>query len=248
MNIKAAGGPGTIRRNHLVNGRYGIVLSDNPSAVTVEHNLVEGRAQHLVFLTSGTTAARARLWANTIVQSGRSTSSGDASTVFVNAATSLELRDNLLCYANADALGVALWVNDATRARAASHRTRTGSAAPDALNRPFAWNGRRTTLAGWQTANGADARGVASSPPTFGCRPARQRRHEPRARPRRARLGLDRELRGHAAAGHRPARRRRLRGAGLRLTPPPPPAPSPAPPSPPASKRRRRRRRDGACR
>src|SRR3954471_12824899 len=71
-NVKAAG-TGVVRRNRLTNGRYGIVLSDNPVAVTVEHNLIEGRAQHLVFLTAGTTAAKARLLANTVVQTGRST-------------------------------------------------------------------------------------------------------------------------------------------------------------------------------
>jgi hypothetical protein len=180
-NVKAAGGPGVVRRNHLANGRYGIVLSDNPAAVTVEHNLIEGRAQHLVFLTAGASAARARLWANTVVQTGRSTGSGDASAVFVNAAASLELRDNLLCYANADALGVALWVNDASR---------LGSLASDAnwvcgtdvRNRPFAWNGSRTTLAGWQTASGADARSLASAPPTF----------DPALRVSSANLGLSR--------------------------------------------------------
>ncbi|HET6447634.1 MAG TPA: right-handed parallel beta-helix repeat-containing protein [Conexibacter sp.] len=165
-NVKAAGGPGTIRRNRLVNGRYGIVLSDNPSAVTVEHNLIEGRAQHLAFLTQGTTAARARLWANTIVQSGRSTSSGDASAVFVNAAASLELRDNILCYANADTLGVALWVNDAARVGSLASDA-NWVCGTDARDRPFAWNGSRTTLAGWQAVSGRDLRSLASAPPTF---------------------------------------------------------------------------------
>jgi hypothetical protein len=166
-NVKAAGGPGTIRRNHLTNGRYGIVLSDNPLAVTVEHNLLEGRAQHLVFLTAGSTPARARLWANTIVQSGRSTISGDASAVFVNAAASLEVRDNLLCYANADALGVALWVNDATRLGSLVSDA-NWLCGTDSLGRPFAWNGSRTTLAGWRAATSMDVRSIASAPPAFG--------------------------------------------------------------------------------
>jgi len=165
-NVKAAGGPGTIRRNRFVDGRYGLVLSDNPSAVTVEHNLLEGRAQHLVFLTQGTTAARARLWANTVVQRGRSTSSGDASAVFVNAAASLELRDNVLCYANADSLGVALWVNDAVRVVSLSSDA-NWLCGTDAQSRPFAWNGSRTTLTGWQAASGQDLRSLASAPPAF---------------------------------------------------------------------------------
>jgi hypothetical protein len=165
-NLKAAGGPGVVRRNRLVNGRYGIVLSDNPSAVTVEHNLIEGRAQHLVFLTSGVTAARARLWANTVVQTGRSAASGDASAVFVNAAASLELRDNLLCYANADTLGVALWINDASRVGSLTSDA-NWACGTDTHDRPFAWNGSRTTLAGWQAASRQDARSLASGPPTF---------------------------------------------------------------------------------
>jgi len=165
-NLKAAGAAGIVRRNRMTNGRYGIVLSDNPAAVTVEHNVIDGRAQHLVFLTAGTTAARARLWANTIVQTGRSTTSGDASTVFVNAATSLEVRDNLLCYSNPDALGVALWVNDATRLGSLASDA-NWTCATDATARSFAWNGSRTTLAGWRTKSGQDARSVDSRPPTF---------------------------------------------------------------------------------
>ena len=165
-NIKAAGGAGVVRRNRLTNGRYGIVLSDNPVAVTVEHNVIDGRAQHLVFLTAGSTSARARMWANTIVQTGRSTTSGDASAVFVNAAAALEVRDNLLCYTNPDALGVALWVNDTTRLGSLASDT-NWSCGTDASTRSFAWNGSRTTLAGWRTKSGQDARSLDSSPPAF---------------------------------------------------------------------------------
>jgi hypothetical protein len=165
-NIKAAGGAGTVRRNRIVNGRYGIVMSDNPAAVTVEHNVIDGRAQHLVFLTAGTTSARARIWANTIVQTGRSTTSGDASTVFVNAAQSLEARDNLLCYTNPDALGVAFWINDATRVGSLASDT-NWTCGTDATSRSFAWNGSRTTLAGWRTKSGQDARSLDSAPPSF---------------------------------------------------------------------------------
>jgi hypothetical protein len=165
-NIKAAGAAGVVRRNRITNGRYGIVLSDNPTAVTVEHNVIDGRAQHLVFLTTGTTAARARLWANTIVQTGRSTTAGDASTVFVNAASSLEVRDNLLCYSNPDSLGVALWVNDATRVGSLASDT-NWTCATDATARSFAWNGSRTTLAGWRSKSGQDARSIDSRPPAF---------------------------------------------------------------------------------
>jgi len=165
-NIKAAGGAGVVRRNRLTNGRYGIVLSDNPAAVTVEHNVIDGRAQHLVFLTSGSTAAKARLWANTIAQTGRSTTAGDASAVFVNAADSLEVRDNLLCYTNPDALGVALWINDANRLGSLASDT-NWTCGTDVSARSFAWNGSRTTLAGWRIKSGQDARTLDSRPPTF---------------------------------------------------------------------------------
>jgi Right handed beta helix region len=165
-NIKAAGSGGVVRRNRLTNGRYGIVLSDNPLAVTVEHNVIDGRAQHLVFLTTGSTPAKARLWGNTIVQTGRSTISGDASAVFVNSAASVEVRDNMLCYTNPDSLGVALWVNDATRLGSLASDT-NWTCGTDASSRSFAWNGSRTTLAGWRTKSGQDVRSIDSRPPTF---------------------------------------------------------------------------------
>jgi len=165
-NIKAAGSGGMVRRNRITNGRYGIVLSDNPVPVTVEHNVIDGRAQHLVFLTTGSTPARARLWANTIVQTGRSTTAGDASTVFVNSAASLEVRDNLLCYTNPDALGVAFWVNDATKLGSLVSDT-NWTCGTDTGARSFAWNGSRTTLAGWRTKSGQDARSLDSRPPAF---------------------------------------------------------------------------------
>jgi hypothetical protein len=165
-NVKAAGGPGVVVRNRLTNGRYGVVLSDNPVPVDVEHNVIEGRAQHLVFLTAGATAAQARLWANTIVQSGRSTTSGDASAVFVNAATSLELRDNLLSYDGADALGVALWVNDPSRLGRLVSDTNWFTAR-DAQSRHLAWAGSRTTLAGWRAQSGQDPRSLSSWAPLF---------------------------------------------------------------------------------
>jgi hypothetical protein len=165
--VKAAGGPGTVRANTIDAVRFGIVLSDNPSAVTVEHNAIGGTAQHLVFLTTGTTPANARLDGNTIVQSGRDGDSGDASTVFVNAAVALELRDNLICYANPDALGVALWVNDASRLGRLTADTNR-YCATDARDRDFAWNGSRTTLAGWRAASGQDAHSVDSGPTSVG--------------------------------------------------------------------------------
>lgn len=165
-NVKAAGGPGLVARNRMTDGRYGLILSDNPVPVVVEHNVIDGRAQHLVFLTAGTTPARARLWANTVVQTGRSTTSGDASAVFVNAAASLELRDNLLAYGGADGLGVALWINDPSRLGSLVSET-NWLTARDAQSRHLAWAGSRTTLAGWRAASGQDARSLSSWAPQF---------------------------------------------------------------------------------
>jgi hypothetical protein len=165
-DVKAAGGPGTIRLNRIGDARWGVILSDNPVAVTVEHNVIAGRAQHLVFLTAGSTPARARIWANTIVQTGRSTASGDASAIFVNAAAALDMRDNLVCYANPDALGVALWINDATRTTGLTSDT-NWFCGQDARARHLAWNGSRTTLAGWRAASAQDANSIASAPPAF---------------------------------------------------------------------------------
>jgi Right handed beta helix region len=165
-NLKATGGPGLIRRNRMTNATFGLILSDNAAPVTVEHNVISGRAQHLVLLTTGSTPARGRLWANTVVQYGRSTSSGDASAVFVIAATSLELRDNLLCYAGADSLGVGLWVNDPARLGSLVSDT-NWVCARDANSRHFAWAGHRTNLAGWRASSGQDARSLTSWAPQF---------------------------------------------------------------------------------
>jgi hypothetical protein len=165
-NLKAAGGPGLVRRDRMTNGRYGLILSDNPVPVTVEHNVLAGRAQHLVLLTTGSTPARARLWANTVAQSGRSTTSGDASAVFVNAAAFLELRDNLLSYGGADSAGVALWVNDPARLGKLVSDT-NWFCARDGRSRHLAWAGSRTTLAGWRASTGQDGRSLSSWAPQF---------------------------------------------------------------------------------
>ena len=74
--------------NRLMSGLFGVVLSDNPAPVTVQYNLIQGRFQHGVLLTTGHTPARARLWNNTVQQTGRSTRSGNASAVFVASARS----------------------------------------------------------------------------------------------------------------------------------------------------------------
>jgi hypothetical protein len=165
-NLKAAGGPGVVRRNRLTGGQFGLVLSDNPATVTVDVNVLEGYAQHLVLLTAGSTPARARLRANTVVQNGRSSSSGDASAVFVLAAASLELRDNLLCYQGADSLGVSVMVNDAARLGSLVSQA-NWFCARDGRSYHLGWNGSRVPLTTWRGVTGEDSRSITSWAPSF---------------------------------------------------------------------------------
>jgi Right handed beta helix region len=165
-DIKAAGGPGLVADNRLTSSMFGLVVSDNPAFVTVEYNLVQGRFQHGILITTGTTAARARLWNNTVRQTGRSTASGNASAVFVVSAAQLELRNNLFAYTNADLLGSAFLLNDATRVGSFSADA-NWYASPDPGQRRVAWNGARVTFAQWRSLSGGDAAGFDSAPPFF---------------------------------------------------------------------------------
>lgn len=165
--IKAAGANGTIRYNRLSDGRFGIVFSDNSAPVTAYYNLIAGLFQHAVFFTTGTTAAQARLWNNTIVQGGRLTTSGDASAVFVNSAALADVRNNLICYTAPDSLGIGLWVNNASLV-GSLHSNNNWVCSTDASQRNFAWNGSRTTFSGWKAASGQDGASFSTSPPIFG--------------------------------------------------------------------------------
>jgi hypothetical protein len=164
--VKAAG-TGTIRYNRFQDeGRYAIVASDNPDPVQVSYNLITGRYQHAVFLTSGTTAARAQIWNNTIVVTGRSSTSGDASALFVNAAGSLDFRNNVIVYDNPDDLGVAFWINDHTRVGSlTSSANRFFSR--DASHRDLAYDGSRLTLAAWQARTAQDQTSTSATAPVF---------------------------------------------------------------------------------
>ena len=166
-SIKAAGAGGTIRYNRLSDGRFGLVFSDNSTPVSAYYNLIAGHFQHAVFFTTGTTAARAKLWNNTIVQGGRLTESGDASAVFVNSAALADVRNNLICYTNPDSLGIGLWVNNASLVGSLVSNN-NWVCSTDASQRNFAWNGSRTTFAGWKAASGRDAASFSTSPPIFG--------------------------------------------------------------------------------
>jgi hypothetical protein len=164
-DIKAAGSNGTVRYNRLGDSRLGLVFSDNAQPISAYYNLIVGQFQHAVFFTTGTTAARARLWNNTIVQTGRLTQSGDASAVFINAASLADVRNNLICYANPDGLGVALYLRDAASANVVSNTNWFCDS--DAQGRTLAYNGARMTLKAWRSATGQDTRSVSSSLPRF---------------------------------------------------------------------------------
>jgi|GEM_PF-3216582 len=160
-NVKASG-TGVVRFNRLVDGTYGLVLAANPVPVDVFENVITGRAQHTVFVTTG---ARGRLYHDTIVQTGRSAASGEASAIFVNEAVSLEIRNTLACYDGPDDFGVALWINNASKAGAVTAGT-NWYCSYDGRLRHTAWNGSRVDAAAWRAATG-DTRSVLSGPPTF---------------------------------------------------------------------------------
>ncbi|HET6171091.1 MAG TPA: right-handed parallel beta-helix repeat-containing protein [Gaiellales bacterium] len=165
-DVKAAGGPGVVADNRLTSSMFGLVLSDNPVFVTAEYNLIQGRFQHGILVTTGTTAARAQLWNNTVQQTGRSTSSGNASAVFVVSAAQLEMRNNLFAYTNPDLLGSAFLLND--QALVGSFVADTNwYASPDPNQLRVAWNGARVTWAKWRALSGQDAASINSAPPAF---------------------------------------------------------------------------------
>lgn len=164
-DVKAQG-TGAVRYNRLGSALYGLVLSDNPGPVSVVGNVVAGLFQHAVLVTAGTTVGQGRLWQNTIVQQGRSTSAGNAAALFVIAAGSLDIRNNLVCYTSSDNLGATLFVNSASRvASLRSDANWLGSTDPAGL--VAGWNGSRVTLAQWRARSGGDARSVSSRPPSF---------------------------------------------------------------------------------
>jgi hypothetical protein len=164
-DIKAAGSGGTVRYNRLEDSRLGLVFSDNGQPVSAYYNLIVGKFQHAVFFTTGAGASRARLWDNTIVQTGRLTAIGDASALFIASTALADLRNNLICYTNPDNLGAALFVADAWRATVVSNRNwLCGS---EGHGRNVALDGVRTTLGRWRSFSGQDAGSLSTRPATF---------------------------------------------------------------------------------
>jgi Right handed beta helix region len=164
-NVKAAGSGGTVRYNRLADSRLGLVFSDNGEPVSAYYNLIAGRFQHAVFFTSGARAARAELWDNTIVQTGRFGSTGDMSAVFINAAGLADIRNNLICYAGRDGRGVALYLKDASRAALVSDTN--WLCGGDRNGKNLAFNGVRTTLGGWRAAVGQDVSSLSTLAVSF---------------------------------------------------------------------------------
>jgi hypothetical protein len=199
-DIKAAGAGGTVRYNRLEDARLGLVLSDNTRPVSAYYNLVVGRFQHAVFFTDGTHGARARLWDNTVVQTGRLTSSGDASTVFIASASLADLRNNLICYTSPDQLGVPLFVTDTSRANVVSNTNWLCGTA--AHGRNVALNGARRTLGKWRATTGQDEQSLLTRPPTFD-REFRITSRNLGARLGQA-LGLERDYAGVRLSAQRP--------------------------------------------
>lgn len=163
-NIKAAGSNGTIRYNRLEEGRLGLVLSDNPTPVVAYYNLIFGKYQHAVFLTVGTTAAKGRLWNNTVVVTARNGDSGDASAVFVKAADLLDMRNNVVSYTNADHAGSAVNVPDAGQLTSFTSDNNWVSST-HSNGRHLVWDGARVNLSQWSRSTGQDEASVTSAPP-----------------------------------------------------------------------------------
>ncbi len=145
-DIKAAGGPALVTGNRLRSSLFGVVVSDNPKVVTVQYNLIQGRFQHGILVTTGRhSPARARFWNNTVEQTGRLTGSGNASAVFVVSAGLLALRNNLLAYTNPDGLGQAIMINGSALVGSFTAST-NWYANTDPAKRRLAWNGSLVTL------------------------------------------------------------------------------------------------------
>src|SRR6195952_2310429 len=168
-DIKAAGGPALGRGNRLRTSLFGVVVSDNPAVVTVQYNLIQGRFQHGILVTTGShSSARARFWNNTVEQTGRLTGTGNASAVFVVSAGLLALRNNLFAYTNPDGLGQAVMVDSSTLVGSFTASS-NWYANTDPAKRRVAWNGSPVTLGQWRKLTGGqDAASIASQAPRFG--------------------------------------------------------------------------------
>ena len=81
-------------------------------------------------------------------------------------ATQLVLRNNLLSYTNADALGSALFVNNASLLASFDSQTNWFSST-DGRGRHLAWNGSRVGIADWRILSRHDAASLDSAPPLF---------------------------------------------------------------------------------
>jgi hypothetical protein len=198
-DVKAAGGPALVTGNRLRSSLFGVVVSDNPAVVTVQYNLIQGRFQHGILVTTGRhSPARARFWNNTVEQTGRLTGSGNASAVFVVSAGLLALRNNLFAYTNPDGLGQAVMINSSALVGSFTAST-NWYANTDPAKRRLAWNGSLVTLGQWRRLSGQDATSFASPAPRFG--PAGRVLSRNIGARRGMRLGLARDIAGTRLSG-----------------------------------------------
>ena len=208
-DIKAAGGPALVTGNRLRTSLFGVVVSDNPAVVTVQYNLIQGRFQHGILVTTGRhSSARARFWNNTVEQTGRLSGTGNASAVFVVSAGLLALRNNLFAYTNPDGLGQAIMIDSAALVGSFTASS-NWYANTDPAKRRLAWNGSLVTLGEWRRLSGQDASSIASPAPRFG--PAGRVVSRNLGAARGMRLGLVRDLAGTRVGSPRASRHRRLR-------------------------------------
>ena len=187
-------------------GLFGVVLSDNPGARRrVQYNLIQGRFQHGVLLTTGHAGARAALEQHRAAD-GRSTRERQRLGGVRRQRRPARLRNNLFAYTNPDALGAALMINDRSRLEsfAVGHEL---VLQPDGAQRRLAWNGSRVTFGQWRTPHGSGrlehrlaaagaSRPAAASPRATWASPA--------ARPPRPRLtsGTALDARNSPTSGH----------------------------------------------
>ena len=114
-DIKAAGGPGVVEDNRLTSSMFGLVVSDNPAFVTVQYNLIQGRFQHGILITTGSDAPRACACGTT--RCSRPAARPRAATPRRSSSSAppqVDSRNNLFAYTNPDLLGSAFLLNDAS--------------------------------------------------------------------------------------------------------------------------------------
>jgi hypothetical protein len=158
-SVKAEGS-GTVRYNRMGAGQLGMFVDHSTgTGVEISYNVMSGSYKHALHIAAG---ANARVWNNTLINTATPLT-GQPTAVFVAAADSLDLRNNLLVV---PALGGrAISVPSAaavTGFRAEANWYTAGSGTVLTV-----WNGQSTTLADWRARTGQDRTTVGSLPPVL---------------------------------------------------------------------------------